>query len=182
MEHYRLYLRAELGKLRGPGDAAAFLARSICRPAGSVAALAEMFATQARADDYVQGLSDHELVELVDCCEAWRGNGVAAKLRGGRLRGVSEVPISAILLRQAEPELGLAFARLGWRLDAIARAPEVLETDPYRRHDPLEPVIFRTCLSDPADGGFYRLFDGMHRAIQMARNGERAISVAVIGP
>lgn len=181
MEHYRLYLRAELGKLRDPRDAAAFLARSICRPAGSVVSLADWFSTQALVDTYVQGLSDHELVELVDCCEAWRGNGVAAKLRGGQLRGVFEVPTSAILLRQAEPDLGLAFARLGWRLDAIARAPEVLEADAYRRHAASEPVIFRTCLSDPADGGFYRLFDGMHRAIQMARNGERAISVAVIG-
>ena len=182
MEHYRLYLRAELGKLREQGDAAAFLARSICRPAGSVVALAGVFATQALVDAYVHGPGDHELVELVDCCEAWRANGVAAKLRAGRLQGVFEVPTSAILLRQAEPDLGWAFARLGWRLDAIAQDPEVLEADPYRRHAALEPVIFRTCLSDPADGGFYRLFDGMHRAIQMARNEESTISVAVIGP
>jgi hypothetical protein len=182
MEHYRLYLRAELGKLRELGDAAAFLARSICRPTGSAASLADMLATQALVDSYVEGLSDHELVELVDCCDEWRGNGVAAKLRAGRLRGIFEVPTSAILLRQAERDLGPVFARLGWRLDAIARAHEVLEADPYRQHPALEPVIFRTCLSDPADSGFYRLFDGMHRAIQMARNGGRTISVAVVGP
>jgi hypothetical protein len=182
MEHFRLYLRAELGKLRDPGDAAAFFAASRCRPARSVDAVVGMFAAQALVDAYVGALSDDALVELADCCETWRGNGVATRLRAGRLLGVSEVPTSAILLRQAEPELGSAFAREGWRLDAIAHAPDLMAADPYRRRTAGESVAFRTCLSNPANGGLYRLFDGMHRAIQMARNGEPTISVAVIGP
>lgn len=182
MEHVRLYLRAELGKLRNLGDARCFLARSRCRPAPTAEAVVQMFATRRAVDEYVDSLDDAAVSVVAECCSMWRRNGVADLLRGRRLQELVEVPISAVLLRQAEPELRQAFERNLWRLDAIARDPEVLLADAYCGHAPDESVEFRTCLSDPPESGMYRLFDGMHRAIQIARNGEPTIPLGIVGP
>lgn len=181
MDHIRLYLRTELRKLRNLGDARCFLARSECRPAPTAEAVVQMFATRRSVDEYVDSLDDAALNVLADCCSVWRRNGVADLLRGRHVRALIEVPISAILLRQAEPELRKAFERNLWRLDAIARDPEVLLGDAYRGHAAGDFVEFRTCLSDPPESGTYRLIDGMHRAIQMARNGEPTIPLGIVG-
>ena len=39
-----------------------------------------------------------------------------------------------------------------------------------------------TCLAaeEPGRPGLYRIFDGMHRAIQLVRNGETAVRLCVV--
>ena len=187
MEHYSTYLRAELGKLGNVGDGRDFLLRSGCRPeafnlVGDPEWLARSFASQDRVDVYVAGLGALLLEELTGCCGRWRGNGIAAKLSPRQRPRFIEVPVANLLLSQAEPALGDVFRGHAGRLAAIAQDPRVLAADAYCRHEPGDQVSFRCCLANPVSGTdeMYRVFDGVHRAIQMFRSGDAQIPVCVV--
>jgi hypothetical protein len=187
VEQYRTYLRAELGKLRNEGDAQAFLRCSDCRvdKFGLVAApreLAQAFASQDDVDGFVASLGAQTLVALTSCCGRWRRNGIEAKLSPRQLPRVLDVFAERVLLMQAEPDLGPLFEENGYRLTSIARDPRVLAAAPYRDHVPGERVAFPRCLANPVASsvGTFRIFDGMHRAIQLVRNGATHIEGCVV--
>lgn len=100
MQHCRVYLQAELGKLRNLDDAQSFLTDmpgQFLREAGFAdkrEVLSAQFADQGRVDDFVQRLSDAELVELTrHCDEAWRTNGVSRKLSPQQRTEFVDAPI-----------------------------------------------------------------------------------------
>ena len=131
MEHYRRYLEAELGKLRTGDDARTFLEQGACswrtlRLPTEVHRLIEAFATQDTVDAYVRSLRPEQLIELTACCDRWRRNGMAARLRPDQVTANVTAPIEDVLLSQAEPHLGAIFRRHGWWLVAIANDPELL--------------------------------------------------------
>jgi len=185
MDHYRTYLGGELGKLRNLGDARRFLTRA----GGTSLAglnlrddpdwLTHAFSSQERTDTYVDGLDDAALIELTECCELRRHNGVAQKLRNWRGVESLDAPVEAIRRRPAESELRSRFARLRFELVAIANDPVVLAADAYCAHVPGDPVGFTRCLATREADGQYRILDGMHRAIQLVRNGERTVPLCV---
>ena len=184
MEHYRVYLRAELAKLRNVGDADAFLAKSGCDPSRfglnpSTAWMTRAFDSQGRVDTYVTGLTSEQLVALTRCCAKWRENGIDDQLRRARRAEYIDAPMAKILVARAERGLWEAFERDGWRLTEIARDPAVLGAEPYRALAPGREIAFRVCLARP-EGDAYRLIDGIHRAIQMARNGDEMIPLCVL--
>jgi hypothetical protein len=185
MDHYRTYLRGELGKLRNLGDARCFLARA---GETSVASfnlradpdwLTHWFSSQERTDAYVDELDDAALIGLTERCEIWRHNGVAQKLRTWRRVESLDAPVEAIRLRDAESALRPRFAQLRFDLVAIANDPVVLAADAYCAHIPGDPVGFPRCLATREPEGRYRILDGMHRAIQLVRNGERTVPLCV---
>lgn len=125
MDHYRIYLRAELAKLGNRGDAAEFLARGGCSLASlglpsEADALGWMFSTQERVNAYVAGLDPKALTTLTECCDRWRRNGITDHLRRARCVGLLDVPVANVLLRQAEPEYAYIFERHHWSLESIA--------------------------------------------------------------
>lgn len=187
MQQYKTYLRAELGKLKNVGDGREFIDRSGCRLGdfGLVADpkwLAEKFTTQQSVDDYVETLDANDLVGLTSGCGQWRGNGIAKKLSVGQRVECWDVAVENIVLSPAERELEPVFSRLDWQLVAIASDPNVLAADAFRLRGTSETVAFRCCLANPvpARPGVYKVFDGMHRAIQMVRNGEAQIPLCVV--
>lgn len=185
MDHYRTYLRGELGKLRNLGDARCFLARAGVTSLSAFKLRADPhwltrgFSTQERTDSYVEGLDDAALIGLTDRCELWRHNGVAQKLRTWRMVEILDAPVAAIRLREAESELRPRFAQLEFELVAIANDPVVLAADAYCAHNPGDPVGFPRCLATGEPDGRYRILDGIHRAIQLVRNGERTVPLCV---
>lgn len=179
MEGHRTYLRAELGKLRDHDDAAAFLRDSQYSALGATPEeLAERFATQDGVDSAVLAMSDGELVAVTDACDRWRNNGIVGLL-GRRQTSWTDAPVTKVHLRPAEPHLATAFAAHGWRLHDIALDPVVLEDPAYRDHRPGEPVAVRELLAE-RQGSAYRLCDGMHRAIQLARSGDPTLRLCVL--
>jgi hypothetical protein len=185
MDHYRVYLRAELGKLCNLGDAQTFLAHmpeavlDRIRIADTPGALTAQFADQGLVDAFVQGLSDSDLVELTRHCDTWRNNGVSRHLSPNQHIEFVTASIENVLLRPAESFLRDRFEQLGWSLPAIARDPEVLQSHPYVGEIPGQPVAFATCLAE-LRGQNYTVIDGMHRAIQLVRNGETQIHLCVV--
>jgi hypothetical protein len=187
VEQYRTYLRAELGKLGCVDDGRDFLAlASCCLQAFGLRSdpdwLASAFASQDQVDAYVARLSPQALEELTTCCDRWRNNNIANALSPRQGYDLIDVAVENILLSQAEPALGDLFRRHAYRLGAIASDPELLAAAPYSSHRPREEVRFRRCLArlEPGGTGTYRMFDGMHRAVQMVRNGEAQMPLCVV--
>jgi hypothetical protein len=183
MKQYRVYLTAELGKLRHVGAAADFI------NAVGPAALAELGLPpkpedlSARLSDhdsvvaFVGSLSDDSLVSLVEACDArWRRNGVSATLRLGSGWAIRSVDIGSVDVQQAEPSLGDFFRSHRSRLVDIAADARLLEHCPYSGWTKGEAVPYPVVLGLNR-GGRMRLFDGIHRAIQLAINGETTVQV-----
>lgn len=187
MEQYRVYLRAELGKWREVEEVQNFVAVTGCAPErfalpGSPNEIARRFKTQDLVDDFVFALDRAGLLELTACCGAWRNNDISRKLGPRQSTQLIDAPVNAVLLDQAEPGLGQLFRRLGGRLAAIAADPELLGSPPYSDRHAGDLVAFRTCLAraEPGTAELYRIFDGMHRAIQMYRNEDETIPLCVV--
>ena len=186
MEQYRVYLKAELGKLRNVSDGQNFLSTAGC-PRESfdvprdVVVLSERFATQQLVDAFVDSLDYRALIDLTACCGLWRRNGIARNLTRWQSTHFVDVPLEDVLLERAEEDLWPVFDRLG-ALTAIGKDDEVLAHPVYAAHSPNEPIDYRRCLARPEPGrqGVYRIFDGMHRAIQMLRNRETLIPLCVV--
>ena len=180
------YLRAELRKLGNEGDAAGFLSKGGCAEVasvpGSVEGLMGAFGSQPLVDAYVSGLVGADLVALTRCCGRWRGNNIANDLAPGQAVEAMDVDVDRILLRPAEERLHADFDRLGWRLVAIAGDPYILEHPEYRSHRPSDIVDVPVCIAkpEPDEPGTFRVIDGIHRAIQMARNGQKTIRLCVV--
>jgi hypothetical protein len=186
VDPHRAYLRAELAKLRNDGDARGFLDRGACDLAAldlpnTPAGLARVFVDQAAVDGFVDGLRDSEAVLLTEACGRWRNNGVADALRG-RVADLVDVPTGDVYLRCAEPWYACVFERHHFRLVEIASDSDLLAGEPYSDHKPGDEVEMPICIAEPLPGGGYRLFDGMHRAIQLARNGEPTIPLCALRP
>lgn len=187
MDQYRTYLKAELAKLRNIDDGRAFAGKA--GPCLRTFGLAHdtrswtvMFATQRLVNDYVEGLGSSALVDLTVCCGQWRENRIAEHLSPRQTVEWIQASVADVLLNEAERSLWGAFARLNSELTTIAQDPEVLGTPPYCLLQPGEQVAFPWCLATPEPGrpGVYRVFDGMHRAIQLFRNGEAHIPLCVV--
>ncbi len=67
---------------------------------------------------------------------------------------------------------------------AIAKDVTILSADPYRTRQPDAVIAFGICLAnrDPDRVDGYRIFDGMHRAIQMVRNSVGSVLLCVVEP
>jgi hypothetical protein len=186
MEQFVTHLRAELRKLGDEGDAAAFRAKGGCAEVASVPASLEglmgAFASQPQVDEYVFGLGDADLVAMTRCCGRWRNNNIANDLSPGQEVETIDVAVGQILLRPAEERLHSDFARLGWRLVAIAGDRYILEQPEYRDHKPGDCVDVPVCIAkaEPDEPGAFRIIDGIHRAIQMYRNGQKTIRLCVV--
>jgi hypothetical protein len=186
MEQYRVYLRSELGKLQNVDDGEDFLGTPDC-PRGSVElprdvdVLAERLATQELVDAFVAGVEDQALIDLTGCCGLWRRNRIAENLTRWQSTHFIDVPIENVLLKRAEKVLWPVFDHLE-ALIAIGVDDEVLAYPVYAARSPGEQIDYKWCLARPEPGrqGIYRIFDGMHRAIQMLRNGETHIPLCVV--
>ncbi len=183
MMQFRVYLRAEIGKLRHRGDAESFIATAPsdllaqCGLATDPDMLTGQLSTQEAVDAVVAGLTEDVLRRLAQhCSEKWRRNDVYRKLSGTESWIEAEVDVAMIRLQQAEPRLGDLFRKHDYRLPDIARDPVLLSSEPYSQYRIGEPVPYAVCLAIRR-GETFRIFDGMHRAIQLFRNGRRRIPV-----
>lgn len=181
MIQFQVYLRAELGKLQHRGDAESFLAgvpSDLVRECGlppDPDELTQRLPNQDAVDVFVAGLVIGSLLRLAQhCSKEWRKNDVFDKLNGASRWQEEDVPTQAIRLQQAEPCLGDLFRENDYSLLRIAADQRIMSREPYCHHRPGELVCYGTCLAR-REGAAFRIFDGMHRAIQLVRNGFGAI-------
>jgi hypothetical protein len=170
---FHTYLRADLGHLRHPENAEQLLLE--CGLPADAAALSRQLHDQAAVDAYVLALSDENARKLARACsEDWRRNDVFEKLQAWSAWSETDVPVGMIELQQAEEALGAVFRENKYVLTRVAADARVLATRPYADHPTGDAVAFPTCLA-MKQRSTYRIFDGIHRAIQLVVNGEQAI-------
>lgn len=183
MIQFRVYLRSELGKLSDLSEAESFL-RSVshdvlktCGLTKVATKLIEALGSQENVDRFVARLGEDELTSLTKTCDHdWRKNHVYDKLVKARTWQEAEIPIDSIDVQQAEWELGSLFERNGFRLSRVIADPALATFEPYKSSHVGSVVEFPICMAIQVNRR-YRLFDGIHRAIQMARNGSQTIRV-----
>jgi hypothetical protein len=185
VNQFRVFLRAELGKLHDVQEASNFI--SAVRPPGLLkdlclsadpAVLTRQLNSQAAVDELVARLSP-QLVKTLSkrCGDDWRANpDLYHQLTSSDAWLEQEIEIKSIYLKQAEPDLRDVFAGLDYHLPAIATDAHVLSSIPYCYASPGDPVAYPVCLAK-GSLGTYRIFDGMHRAIQLVRNGQQKIRI-----
>jgi hypothetical protein len=181
---YGIYLRGELARLRDPETASDFLsnARSGLPPGWTLGAsgreISALLPTQGHVDEFVARLSRNDARQLTEICSRWRNNSVADKIAAaGDVRwSIQAVPAMELEVDQAEPALGSAFTAHDYRLVDIARDSFILSQPPYSEHQVSDRVEFPLTLAVPHPVRL-RIFDGIHRAIQLVRNGETQIEV-----
>lgn len=178
MNQFYIYLRAELGKLRHFGDAERFIENvpheilQECNLAMNGDDISRKLKTQEAVDQFVVALPSETAKRLAEACsKRWRNNDVFDKLQSSDTWQEADVKIEQVILQQAEPNLGELFRAHGYSLHLIANDERILTAQPYCHHRPGEKVPFLTCLAMKR-GEIYCIFDGMHRAIQLVRNGD----------
>ncbi len=183
MIQFQVYLRSELGKLSNRSEAEWFLRSvshevlEVCELPKVATELTETFRSQDKVDVFVGSLSADQLKSLTKTCDHdWRKNHVYDKLNKARDWQEADIPIDSIDVQQAEPSLGFLFKRNDFQLSRLVADPELGQHDPYKSSAVGKVVEFPICLALRINGR-YRLFDGIHRGIQMARNGKKTIRV-----
>jgi hypothetical protein len=146
--------------------------------------IAALLGSPEQVATYVKSLSDDDLVALTWCLSSWRKNPVGAQLTRSQKTESREISVRRILLNEAECDLHSAWRRLGGRLTEIAADPEVLAHPEYARRRVGDCIEYPICLAHPVSGGhgLYRVVDGVHRAIQLARNGAESLTLCVFWP
>jgi hypothetical protein len=183
MKQFRVYLKSELGKLKNQGDALWFL-RSIpvqvlenCGLPRNHQPLASAFSSQDDVNAFVDSLTDDQLRILTKSCDQdWRRNGVFDKLSRHSIWVEASVPVDIVDIQQAEPQLAHIFRRHEFKLIAIVEDAELWTQEPYKNWDLHSAVHFRVCLGR-FESRRCKLFDGIHRAILLARQSVRAIEM-----
>jgi hypothetical protein len=186
---YRIYLRAELGKLRNLGDARQFLAKRRCPldafglPETDMELIAKLEG-QAAVDAFVDGLDLAAKRAMAQCCENWRGNSIARKLLGASSVSLRSVPVERLVVAAAESGYEYLFARNHWSLARVAADPELRRLKPYADFTPGILVAEPRCIAEPArpGAGSYRIIDGIHRAIHLVWSSRESIDLCILNP
>jgi hypothetical protein len=182
MDHYRTYLRAELGKFKDPREAQYFLNSNCQFDLNMIGlkqdkqSLSTQFINQYLVDSFVESVSNDNLINLTHCCSKWRNNGVSRILKSNQVTEFISVPIENIKLSYSESCLNGIFRKLNFELKKIANDSTVLATKPYSEMENGTPIEFATCLAQIIDNQ-YKLIDGMHRSINLAINENTKICV-----
>jgi len=188
VDHFRTYLRGELARLTDESIAADLIRSAYCTATelsgGPPSKLAARFETQSKTDSFVLDLRDEVLVRLTNCLSLWRNNNVRHELSRSQAAQFEEIKVELIRLNDAEPALHQAFERNGRELARIAIDPEILANANYSRHQPGERVELPICLAkpDPDSPMKFRVIDGVHRSIQLFRNGHAQVTLCVFRP
>lgn len=125
----------------------------------------------------MQTLNDPQAQALTESCDKdWRKNGVFEKLSCHATWAEAIVPMSLVDLQQAEPQLAHIFERHGFRLTGIVSDPELWTQKPYVGWNLDAAFHFHVCLGQ-LNSGRYKLFDGIHRAILLCRQGAESLEI-----
>lgn len=181
---YHVYLRGELGKMRNRGDALSLLSvanhatLNRCGLPRDADGLSLLLPDQRSVRRFVRSIDSTDACILTRVLSEWRGNGVADAFVQAVRWCVTTVPIASVDVNGTEAGLRAIFEAHEGNLLALAADRALLATEPYSLRKPTARVEFPIVLGY-RDGDRWRVFDGIHRAIQLARNEARRLRICV---
>lgn len=136
----------------------------------------EQFSTEEGIVDYLKGRPKQSVIRLSTFLSSvWRNNtGLLRKLTSFNNWKDKAVPIEKILVYPAEPSFHDYFEENEYLLCRILEDRRIMDELPYRNYEEGTSVIFKTLLAVQKDQN-YRIFDGVHRAVQLALNGDKEL-------
>jgi hypothetical protein len=185
---FRVYLTAELLKLKNTDMARVFIEgvleedRDLLKKCG-LSIRPEDYRTRfergsEEADVFLDSCSEEMIEALARMISGVRQNGVYRKiLNHDSWYLVPGVDLDKISVSPAESWNIELFERKCFKVVSIARDSELWKVKPYSGWNAGRQVEFRTCLAVGFSRGRYRIFDGIHRAIQLVRNGETTVDI-----
>ena len=139
------------------------------------------FRDQQLVDGFVDGLGGDAAYAVAVYLSSWRRNSVRDRLSEPRVWRLEHVPIEAVDLNETEAELKPLGSEHRRRLVPIVEDPRLWQVHPYAGWSHGRPIAHPELPAVPRDGRVF-VFDGVHRAIQMAWDGAAELSLLVGRP
>ena len=184
MNQHEVYLKAELGKLKNKGDAESLLSQVSHNELGQLGLalspeeLVAQFLTQGMVDGFIDNMNEEQQVTLAALLsEKWRCNDVYQKLCSHNEWAEIEAGTADINISYAEKELHELWRQHDFNLVKIANDKRLREFEPYKHYATNAIITFKLCLAVKNPEGRYKIFDGVHRAIQMYFGGEHTFTL-----
>lgn len=124
---------------------------------------------------FVCGLSPPQKENLTELLSEWRKNSVATKLKESENWTLATIDISQVTVQKAEEDTFFLFEKHHMKAQEIAKDKTLWEFPAYKDNKKTK-ILFPRCLGTKI-GHEYRLFDGIHRAILMAKKGWEQILI-----
>jgi len=187
MIQYRIYLLAELGKFTNRGDVDNFFDYFGKENVNlkdffldsSFPELQKVFSSLSSINEYLSRLSNEQIKELARLCSECRENGVYRKFEKYEKWIQKDIDIEMVDLSDAESELKDIFRKFDYKL--VDLLEPIKDKKPYCSFKVGNKVEMKTCLA-VSNKDRYKIFDGVHRAYQLALNGEKKINLCVPKP
>lgn len=184
LKKFYLYLLPELSKLKNEGDAKNFLskakARDLKRLNISITPdkLTEQFNTSNKITEYLYSLSYYQIVPLTKLLsKIWRKNKVYDNLINTHKWEEKDIPINNIYVSFTERSVEHIFKKNKFKLSNIVKDLSLWMYEPYSKLYKGREIEFPICLAKKIDDSTYMIFDGIHRAIQIAFNEQEYITL-----
>jgi hypothetical protein len=182
---FKVFLTAELLKLRNPDMAAAFLGgiqdedrRFLVEHGLTVRPEDYGFVDVGAAGEFLGRHSEEGIRILARLMSGARGNYVYSYvMRHEHWDVVREIDMSRVSLSPAEAEVSTIFGRGCHKVLLVVTDPELWTVKPYSEWAPEQHVEYPICLATRFSRGRFKIFDGTHRALQLARNGKTTIDL-----
>lgn len=184
---YEIYLVAELSKLKNTGDVSHLLEKvepnelKTLRIPYNIDLIKQCFSSKNNVESYVKSLTVTEKKQLTQLLSVkWRNNNVYAKI--SRFENhqwkIDRIDIDLIYIGYAEPKLKPLFRKHNMKLTDITNDNELWQNKPYRSWN-LNPreVEYLILLAVRQNINEYRVFDGVHRAIGLVKNGNTTLNL-----
>lgn len=136
----------------------------------------QQFSTKEGILGYLNERPEQNVIALSGFLSStWRNNpGLFNKLTSNSNWEDLAVPLQRILVYPAEPSFHDYFEENEYLLCRILEDRRIMDELPYRNYKEGTSVIFKTLLAVQKDQN-YRIFDGVHRAVQLALNGDKEL-------
>lgn len=132
--------------------------------------------------EFLEKVPSPQIDRLSRVLSTFRNNGVYGKIiPHGNWITVPNVQLANVFVYPAEETLKGLFKKNNWKLFSIVADQDLWKAEPYNRWSKDREVEFRTCLADKLSGDAYKIFDGVHRAIQLAWREEDTTDICCPG-
>jgi len=185
LEKFYIYLSSELSKLKNEGDAIDFLSKLRNKDLERLHIHTELyklmnqFKNKNEINNYLKTLNYYEIIPLTNLIsKIWRKNAVYEFLINNSFINKEKIPVEYIYVLQAESNLKHLFKRNNYKLTDLVNDKKLWNHEPYKSNFTKgKEVEYPLLLAEKYSETRYTIYDGIHRAIQMARNGQEYIDL-----
>lgn len=176
-----VYLLPELSKLKSKDECEKFLLKvkekkikerdlKLLKISTDLNNLTKQFNNPQSISNYLNQLSYYELTPLTYILsKLWRKNLVYDKIINNKIWEEKLIDIEDVYISKAESSIHSIFKKHNYKLTSISNDKSLWTHKPYNEYSFERKIEYPVCMAEEIENR-YIIFDGIHRAIQMAYN------------